>query len=129
MKKKICLSGSLLVATLLLVSCAATHPIHPGAANSFDSTAYDAVLVAHSVIETTKTDLANNTFPASIAGQVKTALNDLIKAYDIADTSYQTYHTAAIAGKATTAQSTAVSSALTDLQAKSTALTAAKVVK
>jgi hypothetical protein len=111
---------------LALTGCAATHPVHPGAANTFDSNSYDAVLVAHSVIETTKTDLANNTFPASIAGQVKTALNDLIKAYDIADTSYQTYHAAAIAGKATTAQSTAVSSALTDLQAKSTALTAAK---
>lgn len=117
-----------LIAVLLLAGCAA-RPIHPGAANSFDSKSYDAVLVAHSVIETTKADLTNNAFPASIAGQVKTALNDLIKGYDIADTAFQTYHQAALAGKATTAQSAAVSSALTDLQTKSAALTAAKAVK
>jgi hypothetical protein len=115
-----------LIAVLLLAGCAA-RVVHPGAANKFDSDAYDAVLVAHSVIETTKTDLANNVFPASIAGNVKTALNDLIKGYNVADSSYQTYHAAALAGKATTAQSTAVSSALTDLQTKSAALTAAKV--
>jgi hypothetical protein len=117
-----------LIAVLLLVGCAA-RVVHPGAANKFDSDAYDAVLVAHSVIETTKTDLTNNVFPASIAGNVKTALNDIIKGYNIADTAYQTYHSAAIAGTATTAQSSAVSSALTDLQTKSAALTAAKAVK
>jgi len=117
-----------MVVVLLLAGCAA-RVVHPGAANKFDSDAYDAVLVAHSVIETTKTDLANNAFPATIADKVKTALNDLIKGYNIADTSYQTYHAAALAGKATPAQSSAVSSALGDLQAKSAALTAAKVAK
>jgi aspartate-semialdehyde dehydrogenase len=121
-------SIGLIAVVLLLAGCAA-RPVHPGAANSFDSNSYDAVLVAHSVIETTKTDLTNNAFPASIAGQVKTALNDLIKAYDIADTAYTTYHAAAVAGKATMVQSTAVSSALTDLQTKSAALTAAKKVQ
>lgn len=119
---------SLIAVLFLLVGCAA-RPIHPGAANSFDSNSYDAVLVAHSVIESTKADLANNAFPASIAGQVKTALNDLIKGYNIADASYQTYHQAALAGTATAAQSGAVSSALTDLQTKSAALTAAKAAQ
>lgn len=120
-----------LIAVLLAVSLAgcAARPLHPGAANTFDSSSYDAVLVAHSVIESTKADLANNAFPASIAGQVKTALNDLIKGYNVADASYQTYHQAALAGTATAAQSSAVSSALTDLQTKSAALTAAKAAQ
>jgi hypothetical protein len=117
-----------LIAVLLLAGCAA-RVVHPGAANKFDSDAYDAVLVAHSVIETTKTDLANNAFPASIAGNVKTALNDLIKGYNIADTTYQTFHQAAVAGKATAAQQTGLTNALNDLSAQTAALTAAKVGK
>jgi hypothetical protein len=114
---------------MVLTGCAATHPIHPGAANTFDSSSYDAVLVAHSVIETTKTDLANNVFPASIAGQVKTALNDLITGYNAADSAYQAYHQAAVAGTATTTQSNAVTAALTTLNTKTAALTAAKAGK
>jgi hypothetical protein len=113
---------------LVLAGCAA-HVVHPGSANKFDSDAYDAVLVAHSVIETTKTDLANNAFPASIAGNVKTALNDLITGYNVADTAYKTYHSAALAGTATTAQSDAVTAALNDVNAKTAALTAAKASK
>ena len=113
---------------LLLAGCAA-HVYHPGAANKFDSDAYDAVLVAHSVIETTKTDLANNAFPASIAGNVKAALNDLIKGYNLADEAYQPYHSAALNGTATATQSTAVTNALNDLNTKTAALTAAKVSK
>jgi hypothetical protein len=108
--------------------CAA-RVVHPGAANAFDSSAYDAMLVAHSVIETTKTDLANNAFPASIAGNVKTALNDLIKGYDVADTTYQAYHNAALAGTATVTQSNAVTAALNDVNTKTAALTAAKAAK
>jgi hypothetical protein len=117
-----------LVLALVLAGCAA-HVTHPGAANKFDSDSYDAVLVAHSVIETTKTDLANNAFPASIAGNVKTALNDLIKAYDTADAAYIAYHNAALAGTATPAQSTAVTNALTDVNTKTSALTSAKAAK
>ena len=113
---------------VLLAGCAA-HVTHPGAANKFDSDSYDAVLVAHSVIETTKADLANGAFPASIAGNVKTALNDLIAGYNAADKAYQSYHNAALAGTATTAQSNAVTSAISDLNAKTAALTAAKAGK
>jgi hypothetical protein len=117
-----------LIAVLILAGCAA-RPIHPGAANKFDSDSYDAVLVAHSVIETTKTDLANGAFPASIAGTVKTALNALIASYDLADQAYIAYHNAALAGTATTAQSTAVTNALNDVNAKTSALTSAKAAK
>lgn len=119
---------SALVLALALTGCAA-HVTHPGSANAFDSNSYDAVLVAHSVIETTKTDLANGAFPASIAGNVKTALNDLIKAYDAADQFYISYHNAALAGTATAAQSTALTNALTDVNSKTSALTSAKVGK
>lgn len=113
---------------LMLVGCAA-HVVHPGAANKFDSDSYDVVLVTHSVIETTKTDLANNAFPASIAGNIKAALNALIQGYNIADTSYQTYHKAALSGQATQAQSDAVTSSLADLKTQTAALTAAKAGK
>jgi hypothetical protein len=116
-----------LLVLLALTGCAA-HVIHPGSANQFDSDSYDAVLVAHSVIETTKTDLANNAFPASIATNIKAALNDLIKSYDIADTAYLAYHSAALAGTATSAQTTTLTNALTDIQTKTAALTSAKAV-
>ena len=116
------------IALFLLVGCAA-HVTHPGAANKYDSDAYDAVLVTHNLIETTKTDLGNNAFPASITGNVKTALNDLIKSYDIADTAYVTYHSAALAGTATSAQQTALTNALTNVSTSTAALTAAKAAK
>jgi hypothetical protein len=117
-----------LVLVLALTGCAA-HVTHPGAANTFDSNSYDAVLVTHNVIETTKTDLANNAFPASIVPNVKTALNALIEGYNVADTAYQTYHSAALAGTATTAQQTNLTNALNNLNAQTAALTAAKAGK
>jgi outer membrane murein-binding lipoprotein Lpp len=117
-----------LVLALLLAGCAA-RPLHPGAANKYDSDSYDAVLVAHSVIETTKTDLANNAFPASIAPNVKAALNALIVSYDVAQKAYVIYHNAALAGTATSAQSNELTSDLSDMNAKTAALTSAKTSK
>lgn len=117
-----------LALAVAMTGCAA-RPLHPGAANSFDSGAYDSLIVAHSVIETTKTDLANNAFPAAIASNVKIALNGLIRAYDVADTAYVAYHSAALAGTATPAQSTAVSNGLSDVNTSTAALTAAKAGK
>jgi hypothetical protein len=117
-----------LALAISLASCAA-HVIHPGAANQYDSDSYDAVLVAHSVIETTKTDLANGAFPASIAGNVKIALNDLITAYDVAQKAYVIYHNAALAGTATAAQSNALTADLTVINTKTSALTSAKAAK
>jgi hypothetical protein len=124
--KKLLLAVSLSAA--LLTGCAARQ-IHPGAANSFDSQVYDALIVSHSVIETCKADLANGVFSPTLAPKIKTALNDLIKAYDVADTVYQAYHTAAMAGTATTAQATAVSDAIQNVNNSTSALAAAKAGK
>lgn len=115
-----------MVLAVSMIGCAARQ-IHPGAANSFDSTTYDALIVTHSVIETTKTDLANNAFSITLAPKIKAALNDLIKAYDIADTVYQNYHMAAMAGTATPAQATAVSDAIQNVNNATGALTASKI--
>lgn len=119
----------LVVSIALALTGCPKQTLHPGAANQYDSTSYDAVLVAHSVIETTKTDLANNVFPAAIAGNVKTALNALVTAYNVADTAYQTYHTAALAGNASQAQIDTLNAAMTDMQTKSAALSTAKAGK
>jgi|HubBroStandDraft_1064217.scaffolds.fasta_scaffold03153_12 hypothetical protein len=116
-----------LALVLLLMGCAknTSTPI-PGAANTFDSQSYLSLVTADSVIETTKADLAAGKFPASIAGNVKTALNALIQSYDVANPVYVAYHNAALAGTATTAQQTAVTTALSDVTAKTSALTSAK---
>lgn len=116
----------LLITVLLLAGCAA-HTQHPGAVNKFDSDSYDTVLVTHNIIETTKTDLASNLFSASISGNVKDALNKLIQGYNIADTAYKTYHTAALAGSASPAQQAALTDALNNLNSQTAALTTAKV--
>jgi hypothetical protein len=126
----------------LLVACAA-HPIHPGTANAFDSGAYDTLSVADSVIQSTKADLAANKFPASISGNVKSALNGLIAAYNIADTFYcgapvagvgtgslmcapNSYHSLAMAGTATPAQSTQLQNDINSVSTSTAQLTAAK---
>lgn len=116
------------LAVTLLAGCGA-RAIHPGAANKFDSSAYDALLVTDSVIQSTKTDLANNVFPANVAASVKTALNGLIDAYNVTNVSYRAYHSAALAGNATPAQQQSVQSGLDSMAAATTNLTNAKVPK
>jgi len=98
----------------------------PGSVNTFDSTSYVSLVTADSVIETTKTDLASGAFPATIAPNVKTALNDLIKYYDIADQAYLAYHASAMQGTPTPAQQAAVTAGLASVQVFITALTSAK---
>ena len=127
---------------LFLCGCAA-HPIHPGTANAFDSGAYDTLSVTDSVIQSTKADLAAGKFPPSIAGNVKSALNALINAYNIADTFYcgmpvagtgtgslecapNSYHSLAIAGTATPAQSTQMQNELNQINTATAQLSAAK---
>jgi len=133
---------AVLLAALLIIGCSA-HPIHPGTANAFDSNAYDVLSITDNVIQSTKTALAANQFPASISGNVKAALNDLIRAYDGADLAYcgqpiaggavgtlqcapGSYHAAAMAGTATAAQSTAITNAINQVTAATTALNTAK---
>lgn len=110
---------------VLLVACAA-RPLHPGSANAFDSNSFDSLIVVKNVIDSTRTDLANNAFPANITGNVKTALNALIQAYNIADSAYLTYHAAAIAGTATPAQQADVQAKLNTMNNGVSTLTSAK---
>ena len=117
---------AVLLALVLLGGCAARHP---GSANQFDSSSYDTLIVAHSVIETTKADLAANKFPPQNVGNVKTALNNLIQTYNVADTAYQSYHSAAVAGTATTAQQASLTTALANVTAATTTLNSAKVAQ
>ena len=119
--------GATLLLCFLLTGCAA-YKIHPGAVNGFDSGAYDSLIVAHATIESTKADLAGNAFPASVTPAVKKAVNDLIAAYNIADTAYLDYHAAAAAGTVTQAQIDAVSNGLTNVSTALTNLSSAKGV-
>src|SRR5271156_6431527 len=120
----------LVLPLVLFFSGCAARPIHPGAANSFDSNAYDALLVTDSVIQSTKADLTNNVFSATVSASVKTALNNLITAYDVADVAYVAYHSAALsAAGATAAQQTAVTTSLNSVSTSTTALVTAKAGK
>jgi len=117
-----------LLAAVALASCAGSYQVHPGAVNVFDSQAYDSLLVAHATIESTKADLAGNVFTASLVPAIKKALNDLIAGYNVADAAYQAYHTAAVAGTATTAQANAVTDGLASVSTGLSNLSAAKGV-
>lgn len=98
----------------------------PGAANTFDSSSYLVLVTTDSLIQTTKQDLAVGAFPGAILGNVKTALNALIQAYNVCDIAYQAYHTAALAGQATAAQQAAVTDGLNKMQTATANLTTVK---
>ena len=116
----------LALSVLLLAGCAA-RPIHPGAANKFDSDSYDALLVTDNVIQSTRTDLANNVFPSSIAPKVKESLNYLITSYNAADIAYKAYHVAMTSGNgASSAQIAAVTTSLNQVSAATSTLVNAK---
>ena len=128
------------LALLLLPGCA-TRPVHPGTANKFDSTVYDALLTAHKVIESTKTELTNGTFPPDVQPRVKDAINLLIIAYNDADMLYcnppagagptdscaaNSYHSQALAGQSTQAADAAMQAKLSSMNSAVTALATAK---
>lgn len=115
---------AVLVLTVCLASCQ-HYVAHPGSVNTFDSQAYDSILVTKTVIDSTKTDIANGVF-GSLAGTVTTAVDALVTAYNVADTAYQAYHNAAVAGTATTAQINAVTA---DISALNTQVTNLATVK
>jgi hypothetical protein len=77
-----------------LFSCTPQYAIHPGSANVFDSTAYDALQSAQVVIDTARQQLTTGALTASIKPQ----LNALIAAYDTAMPAWKIYHNAAVAG-------------------------------
>ena len=125
MKKKNLVPLVLLLA--LSVACVknVNAPI-PGSANAFDSSSYLSLVTTDSVIQSAKADLAASKLPPSVAGNVKTALNGLIQAYNIANVSYQAYHTAALSGQATADQQFAVQTGLANVQTAMAGLTQAK---
>jgi hypothetical protein len=118
--------ATLALAVLLAGCVKSTSTPIPGAGNKFDSDSYLSLVTADSVIQSTKDDLANNKFPANIAPAVKTAVNALIQSYDVANPIYLAYHSAALGGNATAAQQAAVTSAVNDVNSKTSALTSAK---
>ncbi len=75
--------GVLVLALLLSASaCAARYTVHPGALNTTDSAAYDALLAAETAIDQAK--IENQ-------GKPNDALNRLIASYDVARDSWLTY--------------------------------------
>jgi hypothetical protein len=115
----------IVVLALLLTACAAKKPVQ-GSANQFDSDTYLTLVTTDNLIQATKTALANNAFPASIAGNVKTALNGLIAAYNAANVAYQAYHNAALTGQSTPAQQAEVERSVANVQTATTNLTTVK---
>lgn len=130
----------LVVVAFVLSSCAA-RPIHPGTANKFDSSVYDGLLTTHEVIESTKVELTNGTFPPDVQPRVKTALNVLITAYNDADVLYcnppagagptdqcaaGSYHALAMAGQSTPASDAAMQAKITSVNTAVAALATAK---
>ena len=110
---------------VVLAGCAAKKPV-VGSANQFDSDSYLTLVTADSVIQQTKASLTANAFPASVVPAVTAALNGLITAYDVANPVYVAYHNAALAGQATAAQQSAVTSSLGAVSTATTALVTAK---
>lgn len=118
-------AGSAILAAVLMTGCSALK-MHPGAVNQFDSSTYDTLLVTHSVIESTKTDLAAGKFNSAETPVVKQAVNDLVAAYNALDSAYQIYHLAAAGSGATSQQISNVNTALANVNAATTNLSNAK---
>ena len=76
--------GLLLAAALVLPAqgCAAHYTVHPGALNQTDSAAYDALLIAETVIDQAK---------AAQPGPPDATLKALIDSYNVARQSWLTY--------------------------------------
>jgi hypothetical protein len=130
----------LAVVLFVLAGCAA-RPIHPGTANKFDSSVYDVLLTTDRVIQSTKAELTNGTFPPNIQPGVKTALNALIAAYNDADILYcnpppgagptdqcaaASYHAQAIAGQNTPATDAEMQAKISTVNSAVTALATSK---
>lgn len=86
----------LILGLALSLSGCANYLVHQGAVDTIDSQTYDALLVAKSTIDSTRDQLASGALPPSI----KPALNDAIKAYDVAQIAWHAYHDKAITNPA-----------------------------
>lgn len=86
----------------LLLSCAG-RPIHPGAVDKLDSTAYDALLIAQAVLDEAKAQVKSGKLPNTDA--VKSAINRAGAAYDVARLAQKTYHETTAAARSVSAES------------------------
>ena len=79
----------LIVPVVLALGACATmrYNVHPGAMNSMDSAAYDALLVAEAAIDQARTDMEAGQLP----DRAKSALPKLVAAYNLARQSWLTY--------------------------------------
>jgi uncharacterized membrane protein len=120
----------LIVVGLALVIAGCSHNVVapvPGSANQFDSDTYLTLVTAKAAIDSAKQELANGAFTsATVAANVRTAINAAVTAYNASDITYQAYHTAALAGNVTPAQQAAVSSSLSTLNTTVGNITTAK---
>jgi hypothetical protein len=81
--------GLILIFPLLFSAsaCAAHYSIHPGAINAADSAAYDTLLIAETTIDQARLDFQAGQLP----DEAKTALDALIRSYNVARDSWLTY--------------------------------------
>jgi hypothetical protein len=87
---KILLSALIIPFLFSTTACAAHYSIHPGAINTTDSAAYDALLIGKTTIDDAKAAYQAGELPAN----TKDALNALVQSYDVARDSYLTYRSA-----------------------------------
>lgn len=88
-----------LLLAVTLVSCTKTpiqrHPAtttDPGSTTAIDADAYDALIVAHDAIESTKNDLTAGKYPPATASVITTVLRSVIDFYNSTDNAYRAYH-------------------------------------
>jgi hypothetical protein len=102
----------LLPVVLAMPACAAAHyTIHPGALNTTDSVAYDALLIAKTTIDQARVDNQTNPFPT----EAKNALNTLVQSYNVARESWLTYRGAVSANEPSDAYFAQLNKNLADL--------------
>lgn len=94
-------------------SNAPTPPLAPGAVNSFDQTSYTALLTAQASYNSL---LASYRANPTVLASLKAPLDAAATSINLAEIAWQTYHAAAVAGAATAAQQTAVTTSLTSAQ-------------
>ncbi len=82
----------ILSALLLCAALSGCHGyiVHPGSVNRLDSTAYDALLGAKTVIDTARDEFAAGT----LNPKLKPAVNNIVAAYDKATPIYKDWHNA-----------------------------------
>lgn len=100
-----------------------------GSGNQFDSDTYLVLVTTDTLIQATEAQLNNGAFSTDNAPLVKNALNDLIKAYDIAQPVYLAYHTAALGGTSTPAQQNVLKSYIANVNTATTTLVTIKGAK